>query len=284
MTSSSEDHACETGQEAEDEAHGDVAESRADGAVGKEPFRLDRQRRERRESPEEARADTEPDPSHSRCLVAATDETLEERSEQKRADDVLEQGRDRPARLGMDGRREQVARCGTDRSPAGDDEDEDGIEVDRARHTTTTSHLMTVEKNRDQRRRESSCHALGTRVTYNHMVVRQQDESAIDRIFAALADATRRDIVTRVLRERSSVSDLAHRYDMTFAAVQKHVAVLERAQLVSKERRGREQLVTGDVQTIRVATGLLGEYEAIWLGRISRIEKILAEPTEGDVP
>lgn len=116
------------------------------------------------------------------------------------------------------------------------------------------------------------------------MVVRQLDESSVDRIFAALADATRRDIVTRVLRERSSVSDLAHRYDMTFAAVQKHVAVLERAELVSKERRGREQLVTGDVQTIRAAARLLGEYEAIWLGRISRIEMILAEPTEGDVP
>ncbi|MEP7764830.1 metalloregulator ArsR/SmtB family transcription factor [Sanguibacter sp. 25GB23B1] len=116
------------------------------------------------------------------------------------------------------------------------------------------------------------------------MVVHRVDETSVDRIFSALADATRRDIVTRVLREKSSVSALADRYDMTFAAVQKHVAVLERAELVSKERRGREQLVTGDVQTIRAAARLLGEYEAIWRGRISLIDEILAEPTEGDVP
>ena len=116
------------------------------------------------------------------------------------------------------------------------------------------------------------------------MVTRQIDDGSTDRIFAALADATRRDIVSRVLREKASVSDLARRYDMSFAAVQKHVAVLERARLVSKERRGREQLVTGDVETIRAAGVLLGEYEAIWRGRVSRIEEIIAEHTEGDGP
>lgn len=116
------------------------------------------------------------------------------------------------------------------------------------------------------------------------MVTCQADDGSADRIFAALADPTRRDIVTRVLHEKASVSDLARRYDMTFAAVQKHVAVLERARLVSKERRGREQMVTGDVETVRVAMGLLGTYEAIWRSRVSRIEEIIAEPTEGDRP
>ena len=117
------------------------------------------------------------------------------------------------------------------------------------------------------------------------MVVRQvHDQHEVDRVFAALADATRRDIVTRVLVEEASVSRLAARYDMTFAAVQKHVAVLERAGLVTKVRRGREQLVRGDVATIRSAARLLEEYEEIWRGRIGRIEEILAEPTREDTP
>ena len=106
----------------------------------------------------------------------------------------------------------------------------------------------------------------------------------MDRVFAALADSTRRDIVTRVLRQEASVSTLAGRYDMTFAAVQKHVAVLERAHLVSKQRRGRERIVRGDVTTIRAASRLLEQYEEIWLGRIGRIEDLLAEPTEGEEP
>ena len=102
----------------------------------------------------------------------------------------------------------------------------------------------------------------------------------MDQIFAALADATRRDIVTRVLPDEASVSALARHYDMSFAAVQKHIAVLERAHLVTKRRRGREQLVSGDVTTIRAAARLLGQYEEIWRGRIGRIEEILAQPQE----
>jgi DNA-binding transcriptional ArsR family regulator len=102
----------------------------------------------------------------------------------------------------------------------------------------------------------------------------------LDRVFAALADATRRDIVTRVLQEESSVSTLARNYAMSFAAVQKHVSVLERARLVSKERRGREQIVRGDVGTVRAAARLLGQYEDLWRARIDRLDEILAEPQE----
>ncbi|HEY3438836.1 MAG TPA: metalloregulator ArsR/SmtB family transcription factor, partial [Actinotalea sp.] len=104
-----------------------------------------------------------------------------------------------------------------------------------------------------------------------------------DQIFAALADATRRDIVTRVLREGVSVSTLARRYEMSFAAVQKHVAVLERAGLVTKQRQGREQIVSGDVTTIRTAARLLEDLEEIWRGRIARIDEMLAPP-EGEEP
>ena len=106
----------------------------------------------------------------------------------------------------------------------------------------------------------------------------------MDRIFGALADPTRRDIVARVLRREASVSVLADSYAMSFAAVQRHVAVLERAGLVSKQRHGRERLVRGDVHTIRAAARLLDQYEEIWRDRIGRLEDILTEPAEGDGP
>jgi DNA-binding transcriptional ArsR family regulator len=113
------------------------------------------------------------------------------------------------------------------------------------------------------------------------MVVRRWERDEVDGVFAALADPTRRDIVARVLRQDASVSALAERYAMSFAAVQRHVAVLERAGLVRKERRGRERLVRGDVDTIRAATRLLDQYEEIWRGRLDRLDDLLAEPTEG---
>ena len=105
------------------------------------------------------------------------------------------------------------------------------------------------------------------------MVVDQAVDA--DRVFGALADPTRRDILRRVLRTESSVSALASRYAMSFAAVQKHVAVLEKAGLVSKETRGRERLVRGEVSTLRSATQLLDQLEEIWRGRLDRIDALL---------
>ena len=98
-----------------------------------------------------------------------------------------------------------------------------------------------------------------------------------DRVFHALADATRRDIVTRTLRAEHSVSSLARLYPMSFAAVQKHVVVLADANLVTKRRQGREQLVTANVHTIRQAARVLDHFEALWHGRIDRIAEILAD-------
>lgn len=109
------------------------------------------------------------------------------------------------------------------------------------------------------------------------MVVEELSDAEVDRIFQALADATRRDIVARVIRREQSVSELARAYAMSFAAVQKHVAVLERAMLITKERRGREQIVHGDPATLRQAARLLDAYEEIWRTRASRIDQILAE-------
>jgi DNA-binding transcriptional ArsR family regulator len=113
------------------------------------------------------------------------------------------------------------------------------------------------------------------------MVVGQQDQEHVDRVFQALADATRRDIVRRAMEGGQSVSTLARQYPMSFAAVQKHVAVLERAELVSKQRHGREQLVNSNLDTIREAFRLLDQLEAVWRGRIDRFGEVLAEENEG---
>ena len=114
--------------------------------------------------------------------------------------------------------------------------------------------------------------------TYNQMVVgTPPTESGTDRLFAALADRTRRDIVRCVMQGEHSVSTLARRYPMSFAAVQKHVAVLERAGVVTKRRCGREQLVSGNVHAIRRAAHLLDEVEELWRGRIDRIDDLLTD-------
>ncbi|MFY1654305.1 ArsR/SmtB family transcription factor [Solwaraspora sp. WMMB762] len=105
------------------------------------------------------------------------------------------------------------------------------------------------------------------------------EESAdrADAMFHALADRTRRDILRRVLAGEHSVSALAAKYDMSFAAVQKHVTVLEKAGLLTKRRSGREQLASGDVQAVRSVAAMLAELEHIWRGRIARIDALLAD-------
>ena len=108
------------------------------------------------------------------------------------------------------------------------------------------------------------------------MVVDEVEHDA-DTVFRALADPTRRDIVSRTMRAEHSVSGLARLYPMSFAAVQKHVAVLEAAGLVTKRRHGRQKLVVGNVGPLREARGVLDELEAVWRGRIDRIDVILAE-------
>ncbi|BCW77139.1 metalloregulator ArsR/SmtB family transcription factor [Arthrobacter sp. NicSoilB11] len=109
------------------------------------------------------------------------------------------------------------------------------------------------------------------------MVVDTLTETELDRLFQAFADSTRRDIVRRVTVGEYSVSGLAALYAMSFAAVQKHVAVLERASLVAKEKRGREQIVRGNHEGLRKARQLLDEYEQIWRQRAARMADILAE-------
>ncbi len=114
------------------------------------------------------------------------------------------------------------------------------------------------------------------------MVVETEEEEAADRLFAALAHSTRRDIVRRTMEDDYSVSDLARRYATSFAATQKHVALLEAAGLVSKTPRGREQIVRGSTEAIDRARDLLDQLEAVWRDRIDRFDEVLSTTTEGE--
>jgi DNA-binding transcriptional ArsR family regulator len=110
------------------------------------------------------------------------------------------------------------------------------------------------------------------------MVVRLElTDGEVDRVFRALADATRRDILRRTMAGEASVSQLAAAYDMSFAAVQKHVAVLEGAGLVTKRPNGRERIIRGNPEMIQKAQALLERYEKIWRSRIERLDALLDE-------
>src|SRR5919198_5960182 len=103
-----------------------------------------------------------------------------------------------------------------------------------------------------------------------------------DRVFRALADATRRDIVRRAIAGEEGVAELAEHYPMSFAAVQKHVAILERAGLVTKVRSGRRKVVRTNLERLRAVRRLLDQYEELWRGRIDRITELISEPLISD--
>ncbi len=118
-------------------------------------------------------------------------------------------------------------------------------------------------------------------LTYNQMVVGKKEsragEKAADLLFGALADPTRREIFRRSGEDRLSVSALAREFPISLAAVQKHVAVLERAELVSKHRVGRESIVRAEADALKRAHAALDRLESEWRGRIDRIDRILDE-------
>jgi DNA-binding transcriptional ArsR family regulator len=107
-----------------------------------------------------------------------------------------------------------------------------------------------------------------------------QTTADFDRIFAALADATRRDIVRRAIGGEEGVGELAEHYPMSFAAVQKHVAVLERASLVTKQRIGRRKVVRTNLAGLHAARRVLDRYEELWRGRIDRMTDLITDTKE----
>jgi DNA-binding transcriptional ArsR family regulator len=115
------------------------------------------------------------------------------------------------------------------------------------------------------------------------MVVLVQIALDHDRIFGALGDPTRRDIVRRAIDGKEGVAELAEHYPVSFAAVQKHIAVLERAGLVSKHRSGRRKVVRTNLEGLRVARRLLDRYEQLWRERLERMTQLISEsPKEAD--
>src|SRR5262245_27952251 len=137
---------------------------------------------------------------------------------------------------------------------------------------------------RRRRARGPRAHALRplarglTRRWYNYMVVPVQIAPPdLDRVFDALADRTRRDIVRRAISAEEGVLELASHYPMTFSAVQKHVAVLERAGLITKQRIGRRKVVRTNLEALLVARRLLDRYEELWRARIGRMDALIAE-------
>lgn len=114
----------------------------------------------------------------------------------------------------------------------------------------------------------------------NQMVTRLLPDPQTDRIFHALSDATRRDIVRRTLAAEASISELAKDYSMSFTAVQKHIAVLEEALLIERIPRGRQRIIRSNPATLRQAQLLLEQFEQIWCGRIDRLDALLADEPE----
>jgi DNA-binding transcriptional ArsR family regulator len=133
---------------------------------------------------------------------------------------------------------------------------------------------------RDLRRaaaRRCTCQVL----SYNRMVVCMQiSPPDFDRLFAALADHTRRDIVRRAIGGQEGVAEVAGHYPMSFAAVQKHVAILERAGLITKERIGRRKVVRTNLDALLVARRLLDQYEELWRARIERMNDLITETAD----
>ncbi len=141
---------------------------------------------------------------------------------------------------------------------------------------------MAVIRSPNATSRQALAYAPLTPLGYNRMVVSMLTTSAasqldLDRVFAALADATRRDIVRRAIDGKEGVAELASHYRMSFAAVQKHVAVLDRAGLVSKHRIGRRKVVRTRVEGLQVAQRLLDRYEQLWRDRIDRMTQLIAD-------
>jgi DNA-binding transcriptional ArsR family regulator len=155
------------------------------------------------------------------------------------------------------------------------DVEEDGC-IGRSGHGPNLAPVPAPNRSRGLRE-------VGARsIIYNLMVVDTLTDSEVDRLFHALADRTRRDIVRRSLLAEHSVSELARSYPMSVTAVQKHVAVLEEAGLVAKRRHGREQRVVGRPAALRRAQELLDAYEQLWRERVDRMTDVLETDERGD--
>lgn len=103
------------------------------------------------------------------------------------------------------------------------------------------------------------------------------ESNTLDTVFMALADSTRRSILERVAKSEMSIGEIVRHYSLTFAAVSKHIKVLERANLITKKRRGKEQVVILMPSTLKIAKKKIERYTKIWDSRFDNLENLLKE-------
>ncbi|HEY6736109.1 MAG TPA: metalloregulator ArsR/SmtB family transcription factor [Candidatus Saccharimonadia bacterium] len=99
----------------------------------------------------------------------------------------------------------------------------------------------------------------------------------LDSLFGSLADPIRRDILRRLIDAQYTVSQIAQDYDVSLAAISKHLSVLEKGKLIIKQRQGREQVVSIAPTALKDASDYLAQYEALWNGRFDALDTILKE-------
>ena len=104
----------------------------------------------------------------------------------------------------------------------------------------------------------------------------ERPENHLSRIFAAVADPTRRAIVQRLARRPATISEIAKPFSVSFNAVSKHMMVLERAGLVEREVRGRERVCRLRPRALRRANAWLEQYRQFWEVRLDALEAYVA--------
>lgn len=97
----------------------------------------------------------------------------------------------------------------------------------------------------------------------------------LDAIFGSLSDPTRRDILSRISDKAMSVGSIAEHYDFSFAGIAKHLDVLEKAGLIRKSRKGREQIVSIDPIALAAANTYLEDYKELWDKRLDSLDEYL---------
>ena len=99
--------------------------------------------------------------------------------------------------------------------------------------------------------------------------------ASLDSVFHALSDATRRAILRDVSREARTVGQIAEPYNMSLAAVSKHLQVLERADLIRREKKGNFRIVQLNADSLRAAQEWLAYYETFWTGQLDALQNYL---------
>ena len=99
----------------------------------------------------------------------------------------------------------------------------------------------------------------------------------LDRTMMALADPTRRAILTRLSRGEARVTELARPFDMSLNAVSKHILILERAQLVRRRVEGRDHFLSVNAGPLDESAGWIDKYREMWEQRLDRLDAYLKE-------